>query len=204
MTTNRTRVLAAAVLALVVAAGIAVFLVRSSHSSPGNVDLAASVPAPAGVTPQTVAPAGLGATFIVPSQWKSSPPSFGFQFVIGSETAPAGFVGTGSRGGVVPVAVAEVKSARKSFLESLGAKIDSASTGTVDNRPAVRLHYRLSAGGLTVTDTEYDIIATSSLPVGVSQHQTTYNVITIVVGTPVSQPNPALTDWIGSTIKIQP
>ncbi|HEV3353087.1 MAG TPA: hypothetical protein VG076_09205, partial [Acidimicrobiales bacterium] len=110
----------------------------------------------------------------------------------------------GQRSGVVPVTVAQVKSARQTFLESLGAKIDSTSTGTVDNHPAVRLHYKLTAGGLTVTDTEYDIIATSSLPVGANQHQTTYNVITIVIGTPVSQPDPALTDWIGSTIKIQP
>jgi hypothetical protein len=54
-----------------------------------------------------------------------------------------------------------------------------------------------------VTDTEYDIIATSNLAVGASQHQTTYNVITIVVGTPVLQPDPPLTDWIGSTIRIR-
>jgi hypothetical protein len=202
MTANRTRVLAVAVLALVVAAGVAVLLVRSSRSSPGSVDLAASVPAPAGVTPQTFAPAGLGATLMVPSQWRNTPPTSGFQYVIGAETEPAGFVGAGQRGGVVPVTVGEVKSARKTFLESLGAKIDSTSTGTVDNRPAVRLHYRLTAGGLTVTDTEYDIIATSNLAVGASQHQTTYNVITIVVGTPVLQQNPALTDWIGSTIRI--
>ena len=141
-------------------------------------------------------------TVMVPSQWRSSPPSSGFQYVIRGERPPAGFVGVAGRGGVVPVTVAQLESARTSFLESKGATIDAATTGTVDNRPAVRLRYKLSAGGLTVSDTEYDIIATSTLAVGAAQHQTIYDVVTIVVGTPVSQPNPALTNWIGSTIKI--
>jgi hypothetical protein len=139
---------------------------------------------------------------MVPSQWTSSPPSSGFQYVIRGESPPAGFVGTAGQGGVVPVTVAQLESARTSFLEGKGATIDAATTGTVDNRPAVRLRYELSAGGLTVSDTEYDIIATSTLAVGAAQHQTIYDVVTIVVGTRVSQPNPALTNWIGSTIRI--
>ena len=76
------------------------------------------------------------------------------------------------------------------------------SRGTVAGRPAVRLRYRLSAGSLTVIDTEYDIVAASSLAVGPAQRQTTYDVITIVIGTPVSQPNRSLVDWVASTIAI--
>jgi hypothetical protein len=103
----------------------------------------------------------------------------------------------------VPITIAQLESQRRTFLQGAGARIDSVTRGTVDSHPAVRLRYTISGNGVTVSDTEYDVIATSTLPVGAGQHQTTYNVITVVVGTPVSQPNPALVDWISSTLTIR-
>jgi len=202
MTGDRTRLLAAGVAVLIVVAGVSAYLVGRSGSSSSKANLAAPATTPAGITPQTFATAGLGATMMVPSTWANSAPASGFQFVTRGLTPPAGFVGASRRGGVVPVTVGELESTRRTFLSGAGATIESVSTGTVDGRPAVRLRYRLSSGGLTVDDTEYDIISTSTLAVGAAQRQTTYDVITIVVGTPVSQPNRPLVDWIASTIKI--
>lgn len=119
-------------------------------------------------------------------------------------TPPAGFAGASRRGGVRPVTVSQLESQRKEFLQGAGATIESATTGTVDNRPAVRLRYKISGNGFTVSDTEYDIIVTGTLAVGAAQHQSVYDVIVLVVGTPVSQPNTALVDWISSTIRILP
>ncbi|MBV9411093.1 MAG: hypothetical protein JO148_05815 [Acidimicrobiia bacterium] len=68
----------------------------------------------------------------------------------------------------------------------------------------MRLRYTLTANGQTVSDTEYDILDTSTLAVGAAQNQTVYNVITVVVGTPVSQPDGPLIDWVSSTIRVQP
>jgi hypothetical protein len=202
MTTNRTRLLAAGVAVVLLAAGVAALLVRSSPSSTTAFTPPASTPAPAGVTAQTFAPAGLGATLMVPSTWANSPPASGFQYVIRGLSSPAGFVGAGRQGGVVPITAAQLGSTRRSFLTSMGATIDSVSRGTVEGHPAVRLRYRISGGGLTVDDTEYDIVATGTLAAGASQHQTTYDVITIVIGTPVSLPNRPLVDWIASTITV--
>ena len=158
MTGNKTRLLAAGVAVLIVVSGVAAYLVGSSHSSTSDSNLAASATAPAGITPQAFAPAGLGATVMVPSTWANSPPASGFQYVIRGLTPPAGFVGASRRGGVVPVKLAELESTRRTFLSGVGATIDSVSIGKVDGRPAVRFRYALSAGGLTVSDTEYDII----------------------------------------------
>ena len=82
--------------------------------------------------------------------------------------------------------------------------IHSSSSGQVDGRPAVQLQYRISGNGVTVDDTEYDIVATNTLTVGASQRQTTYNVVTIVIGTPVGRPDPGLVRWIASTIRVTP
>ena len=204
MTSSRTKVLAVGVVVLVVVAVVAAYLVGSSHSSTTSTNLAPAAPVPAGVTPQAFAPAGLGAALMVPSTWANSPPLSGFQYVVRGTSPPAGFVGAGNRGGVLPITVAQLEPQRRTGLESIGARIHSVSTGTVDNHPAVRFRYDLSANGVTVNDTEYDIIVTGTLPVGAAQHQTTYNVVTIVVGTPSSQPSPALVDWISSTVRIQP
>lgn len=204
MAPSRTRSLGiAAAILVVVAAAIAVAVTRSQSSS-GTPNLAASASAPAGISTRTFAPAGLGATVMVPSQWADTPPSSGFQFTAGSATPPAGFVGAGNRSGVVPVSVSALTQQRKQFLESIGAKIDSAKTGTVDKHPAVRFHYKLTVGSRSVIDNEYDIIVTGTLPVGAAQHQTTYSVVTIVIGTPVASANQRLLDWAGSTIRIQP
>jgi hypothetical protein len=187
---------------LLVVAGVAAYLVGTSHSST-STNLAPTAPVPAGVVPQTFAPDGLGATLMVPSTWANSPPSSGFQYVIRGTSPPAGFVGATRRGGVVPITVAQLESQRRSFLQGVGARIDSVTRGTVDSHPAVRFRYTISGNGVTVSDTEYDVIVTGTLAVGAAQHQTTYDVIAIVVGTPVSQPNPALVDWISSTVTIR-
>jgi len=202
MPTSRTRNLGMAAAVLAVVAVVAAVVTASHHSS-GNANLAPSAPPPAGITTRTFAPAGLGATVTVPSHWADTKPSSGFQYAAGSTASPSGFVGAGTQSGVVPVSLSALKDQRRQFLESIGAKIASAKTGTVDNRPAVRFHYKLTVGAQSVIDNEYDIIATSTLPVGAAQHQTIYNVITIVVGTPLSSPNRPLLDWIGSTIRIQ-
>ncbi|GEM_PF-5521266 len=201
LSSNRSALAIGVAVLLVVATAVGAYLVRSSRSSTSG-NLAAAAPIPTGVTPQTFAPAELGATLMVPSTWANATPSSGFQHVIRGLTPPAGFVGTLRFGGVVPVTVTQLKSQRTTFLKSAGASIQSESTGTVDGRPAVRLRYTISANGLTVDDAEYDIISTGTLPVGAAQHQTTYDVITIVVGTPVSQPNPALVNWISSTVTV--
>jgi len=202
MTSNRTRALGVTVAVLVVAAVIGAAVTASHHAS-GNSNLTPTASPPAGITTRTFAPAGLGATVTVPSHWADSRPSSGFQYAAGSVAPPSGFVGAGNQSSVVPVSLSALKDQRRQFLESIGAKIDSAKTGTVDGRPAVRFHYKLTVGNQSVIDNEYDIVATSTLPVGAAQHQSVYNVITIVVGTPVSSPNQPLLDWVGSTIKIQ-
>src|SRR5205085_1345460 len=91
----RTKLLAAGLAVLLVAAGLAVYLVRSSRSSTTTLDLASRTAAPAGITPQTFAPAGHGATAMVPSTWATSPPSPGFQYVVRG-LSPPGRSWTGS------------------------------------------------------------------------------------------------------------
>src|SRR5439155_24937098 len=135
--------LAAAAGALVVVAVVDA-VVASSHHASGSSDLAAGAPTPAGISTRSFAPAGLAAAVTVPSQWVDVPPSSGFQYTARSAGPPEGFVGAGVRGGVVPVSLSQLEASRRQFLQSIGAVIDSVKTGTVDHRPAVRFHYRLS------------------------------------------------------------
>ena len=204
MASSRTKAVAGAAAALVVAAVIAAIVLSTSSHSDRSDDLAAAAPAPAAITPRTFAPTGLGASLSIPSQWTDAPPASGFQFVARGQSPPPGFVGAAARSGFVPVSSAALESSRRQFLTSAGAVIHSSSSGQVDGRPAVQLQYRISGNGVTVDDTEYDIVATNTLTVGASQRQTTYNVVTIVIGTPVGRPDPGLVRWIASTIRVTP
>ena len=202
MAPTRTRALAAAAAVLVVVAVVAAVLTSSHHSSRTS-DLAPTAPAPAGIPTRSFAPAGLGAALTIPAKWVDTAPApaSGAQFTARGGP-PEGFVLAAVRGGVVPITLSQFAAGRRQLLQSLGGVIDSVKTGTVDNHPAVRLQYKLSAPSGSVVDTEYDILSTSTLPVGASQHQTIYNLISIVVGTPVSHPDQALEDWVGSTIRV--
>ena len=202
MRTRRAPLLVGALAAVALVAGVGAYLaVRPGGGTPNLLPVSAS--APAGTAPHTFTPTGLGASITVPAQWASEPPASGFQYVISSGSPTGAFVLASRRGGVVPVSAATLQRDRVAQLKQIGASVGSVTTGTVDHRPAVRIRYVLPSPRGAVTDTEYNIVAPSTtLPVGAAQHQTVYNWITIAIGTPVSYPDPALVDWISSTIKV--
>ena len=195
----RTRFVAAVTVGAVLAVvGVAVVLTRSS-STTTSTNLLPTAGTPMASATTVFAPAGLGASITVPSSWKPAPPTSGFQYVI---QGSGEFVLAARESGFVPLSPTSLAKTRTTFLRSRGGNILSQTTGTVDGRPAAKLHYRLSDGTVTVDDTEYDIITTSTMPVGASQNQREYNDIIIVLGSPPAAKQEPTLQWIASTLRI--
>jgi hypothetical protein len=102
--------------------------------------------------------------------------------------------------GLADLGAEQVLAQREQFLRSRGATIESASTSTVDGRPAVLVHYRLPDGVGQVDDTEYDISLAPSKFGTLMLHPR----VTIVLGERAPVLDSALLAQIASTIRVLP
>jgi hypothetical protein len=201
---NRNRLAAGAVAAVVVAVGV-ILVVTLTNSSSTTVSTAGLLPTgvsvPPGTHPEIFSPPNLGVSVMLPSTWTASPPASGFQYVMTSPAGSGQFLLAANQTGFVPFDDLLTAKARQTFLRSHGANISSTRVGTIDGHPAVRLRYVIRLGNLIADDTEYDVLTTSSLPVGSSQHQNEYGDTVIVLGAPPHADRSVL-NWVASTIRV--
>ena len=200
---NRNRLAAGAVAAVVVAAGV-ILGVTLTNSSSTTVSTAGLLPTGVSVPPGThevFSPPNLGVSVMLPSTWTASPPASGFQYVMTSPAGSGQFLLAANQTGFIPFNASSTAKARQTFLRSRGANISSTSVGTVDGHAAVRLRYVIRLGTLIADDTEYDVLTTSTLPVGSSQHQTEYGDTVIVLGA-APHADRSVLNWVASTIRV--
>src|SRR5256885_482731 len=111
---------------------------------------------PPGITPKTFVIPGAGVTVTLPATWQVQPPTSGFQYRAGDSAGA--FLLAGSFTPRPGATVSSAGAARAKYLRSIGAKIASRTTTTVDEHGAARLSYRLSPSDRpAVDDIEYDI-----------------------------------------------
>ena len=188
---RRTIAVSAALVVAVVAIATVGSVVSARRHVP-TVVVPKGVATPTGVVAKTYAPSDLGVTMSIPSTWQQFSAGSGFQYTVGDTGSTTGFLLATHFPQPAMSGVPRFGQARADYLTHYGAKILSRGPAMVDGHRAVILRYHLARKGRPggVDDSEYDIeLASGSYAV-------------IVLGESLPRPDPAVLDWIASTMRI--
>ena len=149
-----------------------------------------SLPTPAAVTATPFGPPDLGITLMVPSTWKPSTVTSGFEYAMRDTGPTHAYLLANIR--TVPEGTTPARFAQRriAYLKTVHGTVESTAGTTVDGHGAARLRYRLTLpGGRAVEDVEYDIARGPTF-------------VVIALGEPAPQTDTPLLDWIMSTVRV--